>query len=220
MEAARPVRGWRRPVGWVLVTAGLVMLGYAAWQFVGTNVVAQREHGRITASVEEAWAAGDAAVRVDGADSSASALIRVPRFGDDFVVPVLEGVGDEALASGFGHVPGTADPGEVGNFAVAGHRVTHGEPLRDMPELRVGDEVIVETRTQVHTYVLDTPGAALEVPFTAGWVLSPLPDNPDGDLEPEQRAGQRLITLVTCSELFHTDDRLVAFGHLVESESR
>ena len=101
MEAARPVRGWRRPVGWVLVSAGVAMLGYVG-----------------------------------------------PR------TPVLEGVGDAALASGFGHV------------------------------------------------------------------LTPLPDDPDGGLEPEQRAGQRLITLVTCSELFHTDDRLVAFGHLVESETR
>ena len=27
--------------------------------------------------------------------------------------------------------------------------------------------------------------------------------------------GVRLITLTTCAELFHTDDRMAAFGHLV-----
>ena len=37
---------------------------------------------------------------------------------------------------------------------------------------------------------------------------------------PSQDDGQRLITLTTCSELFHTDDRLVAFGHLVDKEPR
>ncbi|WP_297626517.1 hypothetical protein [Nocardioides sp.] len=33
-------------------------------------------------------------------------------------------------------------------------------------------------------------------------------------MQPVQEAGQRLLTLTTCSELFHADDRLVAFGHL------
>jgi sortase A len=30
----------------------------------------------------------------------------------------------------------------------------------------------------------------------------------------------RLLTLVTCAELFHTDDRMVAFGHLVDRQPR
>ena len=37
---------------------------------------------------------------------------------------------------------------------------------------------------------------------------------------PEQRKGQRLITLTTCSELFHTDDRMISFGHLVKTEPK
>jgi sortase A len=52
-------------------------------------------------------------------------------------------------------------------------------------------------------------------------VLDPLPDNPvDGGPEPEQVAGQRLITLTTCSEIFHTDNRMIAFGHLVKAEKK
>ncbi len=95
----------------------------------------------------------------------------MPAFGEDYAVPLLEGVDDDALASGLGHFPDAADPGAVGNFALAGHRVTHGEPLRDLPGLRVGDEVVVETRDAVYTYVLDTGGEDLRVPFTAGWVV-------------------------------------------------
>jgi sortase A len=48
-------------------------------------------------------------------------------------------------------------------------------------------------------------------------VVDRLPTNPDGGVEPAQRPGQRLITLTTCSELFHTDNRMIAFGHLVSS---
>ena len=42
------------------------------------------------------------------------------------------------LALGPGHVVGTALPGQVGNFAVAGHRVTAGNPFWGLPGLRPG----------------------------------------------------------------------------------
>jgi sortase A len=51
-------------------------------------------------------------------------------------------------------------------------------------------------------------------------VLDPLPHNPSGGVEPAQTAGQQLITLTTCSELFHTDNRMIAFGHLAKTVRR
>jgi sortase A len=89
-----------------------------------------------------------------------------------------------------------------------------------MPDLRSGDEVIVQTRTRTYTYRLTNAGSALVVPMTATWVTTPLPRNPTGGIEPAQQPGQRLITLTTCSELFHTDNRMVAFGVLVASAPR
>jgi sortase A len=147
----------------------------------------------------------------------ASALVRIPKFGKKYVVPVLEGTSTDVLARGYGHFQDTAHPGQVGNYALAAHRVTHGEPLRRMPELRPGDRVIVETVSDTYTYRLDTNPNSLIVPFTGVWVLDPLPKNPQrGGTQPAQRPGQRLITLTTCSELFHTDNRMIAFGHLVK----
>jgi sortase A len=223
----RPRRRWVRRLGLLLIVAGLAVLGYVAWQFWGTTWLSHRTQERIVTEVEKDWDAGatgetgsaNDAVRVPEGD--VSALIRVPRFGDDYVVPVLEGTSDDVLAAGYGHFADSAEPGRVGNYAVAAHRITHGEPLRGMPDLEVGDEVIVETRTTTYTYELTTAGDALTVPFTAGWVVDPLPDNPEqGGVEPEQKARQRLITLTTCAELFHTDNRLVAFGILVDREPR
>ena len=109
----------------------------------------------------------------------ATALIRVPRFGDDYVMPVIEGVSDDALARGFGHFEGSARPAGRGNFALAAHRVTHGEPLRDMPLLQPGDEVLVETRDAMFTYELDTDPDDLTVTFRDVWVVAPRPVNPD-----------------------------------------
>ena len=136
-------------------------------------------------------------------------------------MPVIEGTTQGILAKGYGHFEDTADPGEVGNYALAAHRVTHGEPLRRMPELRPGDTVIVETVDATYTYELDTNPNDLVIPFTGVWVLDPLPDNPEpGGPEPRQEKRQRLITLTTCSEIFHTDNRMIAFGHLVEVEKK
>lgn len=149
----------------------------------------------------------------------AMALIRIPRFGEDYVMPVMEGVSDDVLARGYGHFEESAAMGEKGNFAVAAHRVTHGEPLRDMPSLRPGDEVIVETRDTIYTYELDTDPNALVVTFRDVWVVATEPENPDPNgVQPAD--AERLITLTTCAELFHTDDRMIAFGHLVDTDEK
>jgi sortase A len=216
-----PERGTGRRIAyWVgigMILAGLSLLGYVAWQFWGTNWISKRHQREITSQLQEDWAAGT------GCDKfcphgKASALIRIPKFGKNYVVPVIEGTSQDILAKGFGHFEDTADPGQVGNYAIAGHRVTHGEPLRHMPDLRPGDKVIVETRTATYTYQLDTNPNDLVISFTGVWVLDPLPHNPKpGGPEPKQVKGQRLITLTTCSEIFHTDNRMIAFGHLVST---
>ena len=203
--------------GLVMVLAGVGLLGYAAWELYGTTIVSKQRQQEATSTIEKAWESGRAEATTEF--GSAEALIEIPRFGEDYRIPVLEGTSDRALGAGFGHFSGTAGPGEVGNFALAGHRITHGEPLRDLPKLREGDEIRVLTREKTYVYALTSNGDDLIVPFTSVWVTDPLPDNPDrGGVEPEQVEGQRLITLTTCSELFHTDNRMIAFGRLVAEE--
>lgn len=203
-------------LGLVLVAAGLSVLGYVGWQLWGTTWVAQREHRAIVEQLEHRWhdeRSHGSTVRTGHGD--AEAIVRIPKLGEDYAVPVLAGASEDSLAAGFGHLVGTARPGQVGNYAIAGHRVTHGEPLRHMDRLQPGDAVVVETARATYTYELLTAGDALEVPFTAGWVLDPVPHNPTaGGVQPPQARGQRLLTLTTCAELFHTDRRWVAFGRL------
>ena len=224
-RAGRGIGFW---VGILLVLGGLGMLGYVGWQLFGTNIVARQAQEAVVEDLTERWQVeqptrvGQRGSRRDGEVpvGDALALIRIPAFGDDYVMPVLEGVGEEELSSGFGHFRGTAGPGRRGNFALAAHRVTHGEPLRDLPELEPGDQVFVETRDAVYTYELETDPEDLVVTFEDVWVIDPLPANPDGGVQPAQEPGRRLITLTTCSELFHTDNRMIAFGHLVGTERK
>ena len=214
-------RGLSFYVGTALILAGLAVLGYVGWQFFGTNIVAHQKQKEIVEQTERAWSAEGQAGASGGASGTelkgADALIRIPRFGKDYVMPVQKGVSDRVLAEGYGHFEDTAQPGEVGNYALAAHRVTHGEPLRDMPKLRPGDKIVVQTRDASYTYELDTDPNDLVVTFKDVWVIDELPKNPRGGPQPAQEPGQKLITLTTCAELFHTDDRMIAFGHLVDT---
>ena len=237
----QPKRSVRLALWTTLLLSIIGVLGYLGWQLYGTNYVSRQVQERTADELTAVWSA-DATPRVVSADpkpatssdrgparaaptpapqlGEAYALVRVPRFGDDYEVPLLEGVRERELAAGYGHIPATAQLGSRGNFVIAGHRVTNGEPLREMPKLRPGDKVIVESRRAIYTYRLDTDPNGLIVDFQETWVLHRRPANPDpGGLNPA-RGHERLLTLVTCSELFHTDNRMIAFAHLAGVEMK
>jgi sortase A len=196
--------------GAALLVAGVSLLGWLAWQLYGTNMVAHGEWDRRTGELQDSWSQSEALDSPRPGESIG--LLRIPEI--DLEVPLVEGVRDDDLSAGVGHFPGTALPGEVGNFAVAGHRVTHGEPFRDLLELDDGDVVVVETATELLRYELDGSAADLTVDVADTWILDPVPG------EPGTRPRDALITLATCSELFHSDERSVVFGHLVSRRAK
>lgn len=210
-------------VGSTLVVAGAVVLGHVGWQLQGTTFLAQRAQAGTVEATERAWAVERRLPGQRDLERSRGvvALVRIPSLGEQFVVPAYKGTGDETLERGFGVFDRSSRPGAVGNFALGGHRVTHGEPLRRMPELEAGDEVVVETADATYRYVLDTGGDSRTVGTDATWVTGTDPVDPETQRAVSDVVGStRLLTLVTCAEIFHTDERLVAFGHLVSRAPR
>ncbi|MEU8886829.1 class E sortase [Streptomyces sp. NPDC048442] len=147
----------------------------------------------------------------------AYAVIRIPKVG--VVAPVAQGVGKRGvLDKGYvGHYPGTAQPGQAGNFALAGHRNTHGEPFRYINRLRAGDELTVETREAVFTYVVSGG-----VPQTSARDVEVIGSVPRSGV----RAGYGYrepgyyLTLTTCTPEFTSKYRLVVWGKLVRMRPR
>ncbi len=206
-----------------LLTVVLVIgLGWAGWNYIGTNVLAKQRQGEMAVALADEWKGnrqGDARsdeVRL----GDVFAVLRVPRFGDDFEVPVVSGIDDSALTSGVGWFSDSQRPGQKGNFAVAGHRITNGQPFRKFPDLRAGDLVEVETRTHVYTYELQNSGTDTIVDFTDIWVVQPVPEKAREakDQKTDAKPTEALLTLTTCSEIFHTDNRSVVFGRLVDAK--
>ncbi|MFG2233170.1 class E sortase [Streptomyces sp. NPDC048723] len=144
----------------------------------------------------------------------AYAVLRVPRLG--LVVPVAQGVDKRAvLDKGYaGQYPGTAGPGAQGNFALAGHRNTHGEPFRYINRLRAGDELIVDMRGRRYTYVV---GKILsETTERDTGVIAPVPRSV---VKPDQGYSEpgAYITLTTCTPEYSSKYRLVVWGTLLKS---
>ncbi|MEV2196714.1 class E sortase [Streptomyces phaeochromogenes] len=143
--------------------------------------------------------------------TQAYAILTIPRLG--LRVPVAEGVSKgDVLNKGYvGHYPGTAQPGQVGNFALAGHRNTHGEPFRYLDRLRRGDRIEVETRGAVHTYVVDRT-----LPRTSPGDGGTIREIPRSTVRPAYGYTDpgHYLTLTTCTPQYTSKYRLVVWGKL------
>jgi sortase A len=206
-------------VGITLLAVGLCCLGWVAYQYVGTNLIAQREFRTEASRLRAQWAEAQRTdpqrlQQVSMTPGEAIGLLRIPAFGEAYEVPILNGTELGVLAKGVGHYASTAQAGQIGNFALAGYRVTHGQPFVRLLELDTGDEIIIETQDATFTYVLDEPPRQLTVKDTDTWVIDPVPG------KPELKPTQALITLTTCPDLFHSSKRSVGFGHLVRTERK
>ncbi|MFI5770081.1 class E sortase [Streptomyces sp. NPDC051658] len=147
----------------------------------------------------------------------AYAVIRIPRLG--LVAPVAQGVSKSGvLDKGYvGHYPRTAQPGRAGNFALAGHRNTHGEPFRYINRLRRGDRIDVETRDAVYTYTVDRTLARTSARDSG--VIAAVPRSNVKPYAGYAEAGS-YVTLTTCTPEFTSRYRLVVWGKLMDVRSR
>lgn len=213
-----------RVAGWAAIAAGLALLGYVAWALLGTTPRTQAAQAELLEawSVEVGPADGAARVReLPGEDVGAAAgpaqpvevgeavaVLRFPPRDDgapvvhDQPLVVTAGVSSADLVRGPGHYPGTVGPGELGNFAVAGHRTTYGAPFFHLDRLRVGDTVeVVDRANQVWEYEVRATRVVTPADL---WVLAP---DPLG-------VGEPTLTLTTCTPRFSDEQRLVVFAQL------
>jgi sortase A len=213
-------------VQWVLrlATLGLLgLVGAALYQEVWTNYAAHVRTAHVREQLVRNWREGEVvvhSVHTSGSrthngihEADAFALLYIPRLVDQvWETPVLQGVNPPQLDSGVGHYIGTAQPGEPGNFALAGHRATYGEPFAYFDRLRSGDRVYVRTFGRWFVYVLDND---MKIKPRDVWVIDPRP----GQLA-RSVPSDHLISLVTCDPRWGSVRRWVWWGHLVATHPK
>ncbi|MFJ4094381.1 class E sortase [Kitasatospora sp. NPDC089913] len=215
-----------RFLGELCITLGLVMLLFVSYQLWWTNVQADAAADGARNQLEQQFDAGpaqgapapgqpapDPAKPETFEPGKGFAIIHLPKLGQKF--PIAEGTAkapvlDKGLV---GHYSGTGMPADkAGNFALAAHRNTHGEPFRRINQLGKGDKIVVETATAYYTY--EVTGGIPETPPSNVSVIRPVP-NGAGFSGPG-----RYITLTTCTPEFSSKARLIVFGKMIEERPR
>ena len=206
-------------VGELLITLGVVLGLFVVWQLWWTDVQAARAQEQIVAGLD--WprpSSADAPVAglrtgppptldEPTQDGETIALLSVPRWDGQDAVTVRQGVDRPTIldtGSG-GHYPGTAMPGGIGNFAVAGHRTTYGKPFNRIAELEPGDALVV--RTADLWFVYRVTGHRIVLPEQVD-VVAPVPGEPGA--APERAT----ITLTACHPMFSARERYIVHGEL------
>jgi len=217
-------------VGRALVTAGILILLFVAYQLWGTGYFEARAQDNLrddftsqldtvpttpTAAPEEPETTPSTAAAIAvPLDGDPVAIIRIPKIGVDKVV--VEGTTVADLRKGPGHYAGTPLPGQIGNAAIAGHRTTYGAPFGDLEQLAEGDVIQVETLAGTFDYRVvesfELRGDDTETTTTVPGVTVVKPNQVEV-LEPENPEDATL-TLTTCNPKYSARERLVVRAEL------
>lgn len=194
--------------------AGLSLIGYTTYR-IWDPFAGQRQHQE-TVRLRQEWQRsrpGPAGHDLHLVMGKPFAFIQIPRFGPQWRFTIVEGSSLAQLATGPGHVNGTQLPGQLGNFAVAAHDITAGNPFLHLRSLQRGDAVIITTKYAVYRYQV---AGRKVVRYTDSAVLDPVPGHPG------ERPHIQMITLITCTPatLEFTPYRVVVTGVLVTSADK
>lgn len=212
--------------GELLITAGGLMGLFLAWHLLWNDAIQGERQNQAAISIAQEWQAGNSSgvalepaepaaipsdeeppVTSSPEEGQAFALLYVPRFGEDFVRSIAEGVDIETVLNsrtlGIGRYLESNLLGEEGNFAVAAHRTTWGATFGNIGELRIGDRIYVEVPEGWHSYTFRN------LEYVWATEVDVLNSFPKMNVE---APGSRVITLTSCHPRFSEAERIIAYG--------
>jgi len=124
---------------------------YQSWKFERARMSAIERNLKQEVAVPQIIKAAIVEEAVDLREGDVVGRLEVSRIGISVIV--LQGIDEDTLISGAGHVPGTPLPGAEGNVAIAAHRDTF---FRKLQGIRPGDSIQVATVRRTYEYVVDS----------------------------------------------------------------
>jgi sortase A len=215
-RVARILRITVRVLGEIMVTAGVIVLLFATYEIWGKSELINAHQRDLDSALRRQWDSAPTATPRPGATAApmlppppggSIGRLYLPRLHKHWVV--VEGVDSWDIAYAPGHYPSTAMPGQIGNFSVAGHRTP--AIFWDLDRIRVGDPLVVETRTTFFVYRVTatrivSPDAIDEV--------APVPGTPG------VKPTAAMLTLTTCNPKWDNYQRLIVHALLQRRQSR
>ena len=190
----------RRVFGIALILIGVGIIGTVAYKKIVTS---HKQNQWL-----EVFESQIAETKNEGSNESVSleaingytpvAIMEIPSI--KLKQPVVDGITEDVIKYFLGRFPESAMPGEVGNFAVAGHRVSDfTDAFINLYKVKVGDEVIVTTKDGRFTYEVDN-----------SFIVDP------DQVEVLDDADYEKMTLITCT--IGSKRRVVVTGKLIGRE--
>ncbi|SCL16232.1 sortase A [Micromonospora rhizosphaerae] len=199
-----------RVTGELLITFGLVVLLFAGYEIWGKSAIVNAHQDDLSSQLAQEWRpTGDPTVGPTGPTAKPTppvhgkpiAGLYIPKLDKQWVV--VEGVTQADIRYAPGHYPKSAMPGELGNFAVAGHR--NRATFWRLDELNPGDDIVVEGKTEWFIYKVYKTRI---VKPNQVEVVAPVP------MEPGAKPTEKLLTLTTCNPKFDNYQRLIVHARL------
>lgn len=205
-------------IGESLITAGVVMLLFVLWQmFLNDPVVSTKQQTTAqeyytAEKVEEKPVFRTMTDKMP--QGKVFGRIYVPRFDKDYVRLLAQGTLQRITLNdiGVGHYLKSEWAGEVGNFALAAHRNSHGAAFDKIDKLTNGDRVYIETKNKWFTY--EYRQTVIVAPTEIG-VIAPVPKGMNGAHE-----GGKYLTLTSCHPKWSANQqRIIVWLELVEESN-
>jgi LPXTG-site transpeptidase (sortase) family protein len=218
-ELTRPTLGSKlragiRATGELMITFGLIVLMFAAYEVWGVTAKVEAEQNTLDDQLAQDWAQPDPTVSTGPTVTAlkppaggAIARLYIPRLKKHWVV--VEGVTQKDLRHSPGHYPDSAMPGKKGNFSVAGHR--NRATFWRLDEMKDGDILVVETRKSWFTYKMTSQKI---VQPTAVEVVYPVPGKRGA------KPTKAMLTLTTCNPKLDNYERLIIHAELADQQPR
>ena len=189
---------FRKIIGVLLILIGVGIIGTGAYK----KIVTSQKQNELLEAFESQLAEGDnenteEEVNLDSINGyTPIAIMEIPSI--KLKQPVVEGITEDVIKYFLGKFPESTMPGEVGNFAVAGHRVSDfTDAFINLYKVKPGDNVIVTTKDGKYTYEVEE-----------SFIVEP------EQVEVLENADYEKITLITCT--IGSKRRVIVTGKLIE----
>ena len=189
---------FRKIIGVLLILIGVGIIGTVAYK----KIVTSQKQNELLEAFESQLAEGDnenteEEVNLDSINGyTPIAIMEIPSI--KLKQPVVEGITEDVIKYFLGKFPESTMPGEVGNFAVAGHRVSDfTDAFINLYKVKPGDNVIVTTKDGKYTYEVEE-----------SFIVEP------EQVEVLENADYEKITLITCT--IGSKRRVIVTGKLIE----
>lgn len=189
---------FREIIGVLLILIGVGIIGTVAYK----KIVTSQKQNELLEAFESQLAEGDnenteEEVNLDSINGyTPIAIMEIPSI--KLKQPVVEGITEDVIKYFLGKFPESTMPGEVGNFAVAGHRVSDfTDAFINLYKVKPGDNVIVTTKDGKYTYEVEE-----------SFIVDP------EQVEVLENADYEKITLITCT--IGSKRRVIVTGKLIE----